>query len=154
MTALNWTERARVFLKTGGPPSDETSETPISRVLAGRDPPVSEKTVPRSSRPADTAEARCQARRERLLRWGWPATEAEALAQRLARRDRSGDVRVSCTECRHHQPGRCGNHHAAGLRVPALSKDLAGLLQTCPGFAGARPRPAPDLTKPDIEEAR
>ncbi len=58
----------------------------------------------------DADIARFTARRDRLTRWGYRAAEAEALAERLTRRDRSDDDRVSCTDCRHYRPGRCGNH--------------------------------------------
>ena len=73
-------------------------------------------------------------RRARLMRWGWIESEAEALAERLVKRDRDKDERASCTECRHFRPGRCGNHGRAGLNVPDLSRDLAVQLQRCPGF--------------------
>lgn len=75
------------------------------------------------------------ARRARLQRWGWPADQAEALADRLTCRDVAGDDdRVSCTDCKHYRPGRCGNHRRAGLHSAELGRDLAGLLQRCPGF--------------------
>ena len=78
--------------------------------------------------------ARFLARRARLLRWGWPESEAEALADRLARRDRDLDARVSCADCKHYRPGRCGNHRRAGLSTPDVGRDLAGMLQRCRGF--------------------
>jgi len=79
--------------------------------------------------------ARFLARRARLQRWGWSADQAEALADRLTCRDVAGDDdRVSCTDCRHYRPGRCGNHRRAGLHLAELGRDLAGLLQRCPGF--------------------
>ena len=77
-------------------------------------------------------------RRARLLRWGWGEGEAEKLAERLVRRDREGDDRVSCTDCRHYRPGRCGNHAPAGLRAPDVGRDLAVMLQRCPGFQTTR----------------
>ena len=61
--------------------------------------------------------------------------DAEHLAEWLTLRDRDGDDRSLCFECKHFKPGRCGNHGLAGLRVPDLSRDLAGLLQRCPGFS-------------------
>jgi len=73
-------------------------------------------------------------RRARLLRWGYATVDADALAERLTRRDRSGDDRVNCTECASYRPGRCGNHGAALLHSHELGRDLAGLLQRCPGF--------------------
>lgn len=77
------------------------------------------------------------ARRDRLMRWGWSAAEAEALADRLTlnARDKHDD-RVSCTDCRHYRPGRCGNQAAAGLHSPEVGRDLAALLQRCEGFTG------------------
>ena len=60
--------------------------------------------------------------------------DADHLAELLTLRDRDGDDRRMCFECQHYRPGRCGNHAGAGLRVPELSRDLAELLQRCPGF--------------------
>ena len=77
-------------------------------------------------------------RRARLLRWGWPQPDAEKLAERLVIRDRERDDRVSCTDCRHYRPGRCGNHRRAGLNVADVGRDLAAMLQWCPGFQPAR----------------
>ena len=78
-------------------------------------------------------------RRARLVRWGWPEAGAEALAERLVMRDRSADdERVNCTDCRHYRPGRCSNHRAARLHSPEVGRDLAALLQRCPGFQTAR----------------
>ncbi len=77
-------------------------------------------------------------RRARLLRWGWTEPEAERLAERLVRRDREQDERVSCTDCLHYRPGRCGNHQRAGLNVPDVGRDLAALLQQCPGYQSVR----------------
>jgi hypothetical protein len=82
----------------------------------------------------DGEAARFLDRRARLVRWGWPAPNAEALAERLTRRDREADPRVSCVDCQHFRPGRCGNHRRAGLQMPDAGRDLAGLLQCCPGF--------------------
>ena len=73
-------------------------------------------------------------RHARLLRWGWAEPEAEKLAERLVKHDRENDVRVSCTDCAHYRPGRCGNHSAAGLHSAELGRDLAATLQRCPGF--------------------
>lgn len=74
------------------------------------------------------------ARRARLVRWGWPVADAERLAERLVIRDRAADARVSCTDCRHYRPGRCGNRAGAGLHAPEVGRELATLLQRCPGF--------------------
>jgi len=82
----------------------------------------------------DGDAARFLSRRARLLRWGWPTSEAEALAEQLARRDSSADSRVSCAECRHYRSGRCGNYRSAGLHANEVGLDLAAILQRCPGF--------------------
>ena len=82
----------------------------------------------------DADIARFLDRRARLMRWGWTEPEAENLAERLVKRDREGDGRVICAECRHYRPGRCGNHRAALLHSHEVGRDLAAMLQRCPGF--------------------
>ena len=82
--------------------------------------------------------ARFLDRRARLMRWGWPETDAEQLADRLVRRDREADDRVSCTDCRHYRPGCCGNHKRAGLSMADVGRDLVAMLQRCPGFQPVR----------------
>ena len=77
-------------------------------------------------------------RRARLMRWGWPESEAEKLADRLVQRDRDIDDRVSCTDCLHYRPGRCGNHRHAGLNMPDIGRDWAALLHRCPGYGTHR----------------
>ena len=75
-------------------------------------------------------------RRARLLHWGWAEADAERLAERLVKRDREHDERVSCTECSHYRPGRCASHRHAGLHSAELGRDLAAKLQRCAGFKG------------------
>ena len=82
----------------------------------------------------DADIARFIDRRARLMRWGWPEADAEKLADRLVQRDREHDVRVSCTDCQHYRPGRCGNHRRAGLHGAEVGRDWASLLQHCPGW--------------------
>ena len=77
-------------------------------------------------------------RRARLIRWGWAEPEAEKLAERLVKRDRDLDDRVSCTDCQHYRPGRCDNHGQAGLNTSDVGRDLAAMLQRCPGFQPRR----------------
>ncbi len=87
--------------------------------------------------PDGKTEAECERytwRMERLTRWGWPQTDAQELAERLTRRDRTDDDRVTCTDCHHYRPGRCGNHRRAGLSVVDVGRDLAATLQQCHGF--------------------
>lgn len=91
-----------------------------------------------ASAAATPDEARYLDRRDRLLRWGWPRADAEALAARLARHDRAPGDMVSCIDCRHYRPGRCGNHRRAALHSPEVGRDLAALLQRCPGFVEQR----------------
>jgi len=55
------------------------------------------------------------ARRDRLMRWGWPEPRAEELAERLTLRDRQQDDRRSCAECQFGRASRCPN----GYPLPA-----------------------------------
>ena len=75
------------------------------------------------------------ARRARLMRWGWPEADAEVMAERLVIRDRTGDDRVSCADCPHYRLGRCGNHRRAGLHGAEVGRDLVAMLQRCTGYA-------------------
>ena len=83
---------------------------------------------------SDADIARFKARRDRLIRWGNTAADAQELADRLTRRDLTDDDRVSCVDCGQYRPGRCGNHRAARLNTNEVGHDLAALLQRCPGF--------------------
>lgn len=65
------------------------------------------------------------------------ANAAEAMADRLVIRDRERDDRRTCLECTAFRSGRCDNYRHAGLRAPEVSRDLATLLQRCPGFGEA-----------------
>lgn len=67
---------------------------------------------------------------------------AERLADKLAIRDREGDVGRLCLECTQLQgarPWRCGNWLVAGIahtvRGAHLPNDLVSTLQNCDGFA-------------------
>ena len=145
---------ARLAEKTAAPPhhgTDKTAKRGLLSVLAVTSEGGAHEiqTAPMlASRPAEKPEALDLSavawtdsdiagflgRRARLLRWGWPEADAETLAERLVKRDREHDERVSCADCRHYQPGRCGNHRSAGLNVADVGRDLAALLQRCPGF--------------------
>lgn len=87
---------------------------------------------------SDADIARFLARRARLLRWGWSASEADAMAERLVLRDRADDDRHLCPECTHldgHKATgwRCRNHRRAQV-ARELAHDLVLLPQRCPGF--------------------
>ena len=140
-----WIDRLQA--RTAHPPTggtDETDETLATGVLSVL--AVGAERGPANSSPAESGPDlsavawtesdidRFLARRARLLRWGWPEPEAEALADRLVRRDRELDARMSCTDCQHYRPARCGNHRRAGLSTPDVGRDLAAMLQRCPGF--------------------
>jgi hypothetical protein len=73
-------------------------------------------------------------RRARLMRWGWTEAEAETLAEKLTRRDREFDDRVSCIDCCHYRTGKCGSHVKAGLASADVGRDFVSLLQRCNGF--------------------
>lgn len=125
------------------PPSSGTDKTDRRGVLSvlavgrqGGEQEVSDAGETRAGLADRSARVRA-----RLLRWGWPVPAAEALAERLARRDADpgGDERVSCAgECVHYRPGCCGNHRRAGLPAADVGRDLAGLPQRCPGFQSER----------------
>ena len=80
-----------------------------------------------------------------FVRRGADDVQAEALADRLVRRDREDDDRHLCHECRHLRGGLpgwiCGNGAAAGIAVSGwgagLPAQLVAQLQRCPGFAAA-----------------
>jgi hypothetical protein len=84
---------------------------------------------------------RFTARRDRLLRWHWSEREADALAERLTRRDVEGDDdRQSCADCRHlRRSSRCLNYRLAGLHSPEVGQDFVALLQRCNGYSPAVP---------------
>lgn len=70
----------------------------------------------------------------KFMRAGISVSAADDLAERLTLRNREGDDRRACAECRHCRSGRCGNHERAGLCTPDVGRDLAVMLQRCPGF--------------------
>lgn len=115
-------------------------ETPDVSHLAGlagvAADPVVDASAPEPAAGAWTEAdiARFLDRRARLLRWGWTEPDAERLAERLVKRDRERDERVSCVDCKHYRPGRCSNHRRAGLASPEVSRDIAVMPQRCPGF--------------------
>lgn len=126
----------RLHRDSGAPPSATTAKTDESRLLSvlsvGR-----EGGAPDFVPDAAAVESRRQAVLARLLRWGWDAKVAEAAAARIARRS-PGDDRRTCFECRGYSPGRCATHRAALLSTSEVGRDLAGLLQRCPGYAAMR----------------
>ena len=74
---------------------------------------------------------------------GLTATDCEALADKLVKRDRESDDRRVCLECKHlsgvgQTSWRCGNWQAAGIAIHArdtqLPADLVLQLQRCDGF--------------------
>lgn len=88
------------------------------------------------------------ARLHRFTDKGLTSIVSEALADKLVNRDREGDDRRSCLECRHlsgygNTSWRCGNWQAAGIatrpRDTQLPADLVLQLQRCDGFASAMP---------------
>lgn len=82
----------------------------------------------------DTFEARLLL----FTRRGMCEAGTEMLADKLLKRDRTKDERISCFECRHctgisPSEWSCRNYIAAGIgRV--LGGDVVSILQRCPGF--------------------
>jgi len=77
------------------------------------------------------------ARLGRFTDKGLAYDEAEALADKLVQRDREGDDRRLCLECRHLQGAgrwRCGNWQQAGVAQQGLARDLVLMLQRCDGY--------------------
>ncbi len=78
-----------------------------------------------------------------FLARGWGA--AEAVADRLVRRDRESDDRVVCLECVHYTKQWCANAKAAELSPSKSSiqipTDLISLLQRCLAFQALLARP-------------
>ena len=75
---------------------------------------------------------------QQATRRGISTEAAEAMADRLVIRDREQDDRCACLECATLRPGRCGNYRHAGLQGPDVGRDLAAMLQRCPGFQPSR----------------
>lgn len=82
----------------------------------------------------NAAIGRFVARVSLFLRRGVNATDADDLAERLHLRNMQDDDRHLCLECKHFAGRRCGNHKAANLHSPEVGRDLAAMLQRCPGF--------------------
>lgn len=107
------------------------------------------------------------ARQDLFRQRGTSPQEAERLADKLVIRDRGGDDRRLCLECRHLRgdgPYRCGNARAAGLH-PDLARAMVQTLQHCHGYDAARlpmgvivdaappaPDPAPATPRPSWRE--
>ena len=60
--------------------------------------------------------------------------EAEALADKLVKRDRDGDDRRICLECVHCAHGRCNQWRAADLGQSEIPIGVTTQLQRCGGF--------------------
>ena len=71
-------------------------------------------------------------------RRGLRSLEAEQVADAMVRRDREGDDRNACLECRGLSGGgaayQCGPWRDAGLGGPVLARQLVVMLQRCNGF--------------------
>jgi hypothetical protein len=69
-----------------------------------------------------------------FVRHGFDQSRAEALADKLKTRDREGDDRVVCVECRHLASNRCTRPQAASLGP--MVEVFRAKLQRCPAFDG------------------
>ena len=121
--------------KTGG--DSPAANDPAIQVQA----PTGDSTPALTGRDADTFT-------ERLVCFttkGLSQTDGEALADKLAMRDRESDDRRLCLECTHlaGYAGMwgCRNGQRAGVAIKAwdarLPGDLVRLLQRCDGFTAA-----------------
>ena len=77
-------------------------------------------------------------RRAQFTNKGLTSTEADALADKLTRRDRDGDDRRACLECAHLSgwAGRrqCRGLSHAGMGGPMVAAGQVTVLQRCDGF--------------------
>ena len=147
------------LLAVSSVPSVAISSMPerLSTVLAVPSPVVFEKhdsslavTVdpdgwcwPRSTAMTGAEIDNFKARLSKFGDKGLTATDCEALADKLVKRDRESDDRRVCLECKHlsgvgQTSWRCGNWQAAGIalrpRDAQLPADLVVQLQRCDGF--------------------
>lgn len=76
---------------------------------------------------------RFEARVTLFRRRGLTTEQAEAMVDKLLRRDREGDDRRLCLECRHLSGRRCAAWRVAGIGGPDVG-DLRTKLQRCDGF--------------------
>lgn len=95
-----------------------------------------------SHAPASAQEVEAMAQREaRALAVGLTHSEADRLIDALLIRDREGEDRHSCAECRHLRATPagwvCRAAIRAGLGSDALPRQLVTGLHRCPRFAGA-----------------
>jgi hypothetical protein len=73
-----------------------------------------------------------------FMRRSMGASRAEALADRLKRRDREGDDRRACIECRCLSSSlHCQAWRQAGIGGPQVGRDLLPMPQRCPAFTPA-----------------
>lgn len=128
-------------------PGPKVAESQKSQDPYGCFPETENRTEPPAVTPKDTRKVgeviqkatRHVLRVERFARLGLPTGEAEALAERLALRDRDFDHRTACAECAclTGRPGawRCTNYRTAGVGAPSLpGVFVAQMLQHCRGF--------------------
>ena len=127
MNAVDWTQRARDFLKTSPPSTDETDERGVPSVLSVLPPLVLESLQAANEPQAPVDPDDLEVSGTDSDRWCWPhssawntaeidaftsrtmlfirrginATQADDLAEALVKRDREGDERRMCIECSH-----------------------------------------------------
>lgn len=101
----------------------KTPRTPVRDLLADLLDPPRDPTHDRAAR---------------LMRWGWPPGQAQALAARIAAR-KADDARRRCVQCAHFKPWRCDAYKSAGLQSPDVGRDLSSLPQHCPAWAPREP---------------
>jgi hypothetical protein len=137
-TPANAGPGSQTFAAIRNPPNGPESKQPCG---FSQDSQLSQGFVPTKGVCSADDNPRFLQIKVRLLRWGWPEQDAQATAHRLSLRDGTDDDRVSCAECQHYRPGRCQNHLAAGLQADAIGRELAALLQRCPGYAPVEHQP-------------
>jgi hypothetical protein len=88
------------------------------------------------SYPPSLGQPAFQSRKDRFIRWGYGCAAAEALAQKLTRRDLDFDDLHMCIECRHlEDSGRCAQARNRKLwRADPKLEPVRDLLQRCECF--------------------
>jgi len=137
-----WAEKARAYFEKSPPnPTDETDERGVLSVLSVPTGGHFQKiNVVANAEPYYyKSEIKVtEARLNRLFALGLPDNISSITASRLIERDREGDDRHLCLECKHLRGWpdrwRCGNHRAAGLGEAAIPGEWPLLFQRCGGF--------------------
>lgn len=135
-------ERAAILEHDGGMSRTEAEALAAAGMVSDVDRQCWPHTEAMSTAEIDTFNGRLRL----FTRNGLDYPEAEGLADSLVTRDRDGDDRRLCLECRHLQHGiglwGCNQWKRAGLVVSGMPAEVIKLLQRCEGFNSKVPQSA------------